>query len=109
MGRSLWSYFFKVHIRKFFIFAKLFKSVITNFVLSLYAGSFYLIPDIPTKHFLIIGFLGSIISIFGDLCESFLKRAANKKDSGNMFPGHGGALDRVHYTNYSFLLTILAN
>ena len=46
-------------------------------------------------HPLIIGPLVGLAAQAGDLAESLLKRAAGRKESGFLIPGHGGMLDRV--------------
>lgn len=44
---------------------------------------------------IILGLVVSFFSQAGDLFESLLKRMLEIKDFGTIFPGHGGALDRI--------------
>lgn len=55
-----------------------------------------LIPhmDINIYQALLYGLICGIAGVFGDLCESRIKRGTGFKDSGTIMPGHGGLFDR---------------
>jgi phosphatidate cytidylyltransferase len=62
-------------------------TAVVSYVLHLYWGlPFYLVLlSIPL----------AVLAQMGDLFESGLKRKAGAKDSGTIFPGHGGVMDRL--------------
>jgi len=43
----------------------------------------------------VLGVVTVGFAVVGDLFESLMKRHAAVKDSGSLFPGHGGLLDRL--------------
>ena len=49
----------------------------------------------PMLLMVLLGLNCGILGQAGDLFESWLKRKADVKDSGNILPGHGGLLDRL--------------
>jgi phosphatidate cytidylyltransferase len=53
------------------------------------------LPALPLVHAASLGGGVALMGIVGDLDESLLKRWAGVKDSGTLFPGHGGMLDRL--------------
>ncbi len=46
-------------------------------------------------HATVLGLLLGFAAVIGDLAESIIKRSTGVKDSGNMLPGIGGALDLI--------------
>lgn len=75
-------------------------------VATIAAGIGALIIGLEPWHALVIGPVVGLAAQAGDLAESTLKRAAGRKESGFLVPGHGGVLDRVD--SFLFAAPVLA-
>lgn len=75
-------------------------------VSTLAAGIGAMLVGLEAWHPLLIGPLVGLAAQGGDLAESMLKRAAGRKESGFVVPGHGGILDRID--SFLFAAPVLA-
>ncbi len=66
--------------------------------------------DINYLSLAIIGIVGSLLSILGDLSFSVIKRSYFVKDYGDVIPGHGGILDRfdsvICFVPFMYIVTM---
>jgi len=74
---------------------KTLEGVAGGIIVATILGIIFSINEISFFGAMIISAIVAISSVFGDLFESYLKREAGVKDSGDILPGHGGILDRT--------------
>jgi phosphatidate cytidylyltransferase len=58
---------------------------------------------------IIIGVCDAVLSIVGDLSFSLIKRTIGIKDYSNLFPGHGGMLDRFDSIIFTVPMVLIVN
>lgn len=74
---------------------KTIEGVLGGVIVATILGTYFANDNLHIVSSIVISLIVAFASVFGDLFESYLKREAGIKDSGNILPGHGGILDRT--------------
>ena len=74
---------------------KTWEGVAGGMVVAAALGTYFALDVLSIYGALFVSVIVAFASVFGDLFESYLKREADVKDSGDILPGHGGILDRT--------------
>ena len=98
---------------------KTYAGMIGSFLLSIVASYIFAIKYDSTflqnqnlfegVYFIFLIFLISSVSQIGDLIISYFKRLSKIKNTGNIFPGHGGLLDRIDGMIFAFPFIFLVS
>lgn len=75
--------------------AGLYGAVIGSFPIALILGWLLSLRGPALVGWMLLAGTAVLLAVAGDLFESILKRHRQAKDSGRLFPGHGGLLDRT--------------
>ncbi|HEX5489259.1 MAG TPA: phosphatidate cytidylyltransferase [Rhodanobacteraceae bacterium] len=70
-------------------------ALVCSAIVGLVGGAALQVPALRLPAMVALALLTVLFSVTGDLFESLIKRHAGVKDSGALFPGHGGVFDRM--------------